>query len=186
MYKYKDATGASMMEMVLYVGIMAVVAAGVFKLYAEASEKAKRVEIQNQIPDIIKKVNVLYAGRAIGSAGLENNKNANTDDYLTKKNIKLTHPWSAASDAITVTWVTGNTAATTITGRPHMKIAINNLPKASCIWLVSAMTDTGVCTTAGTTDSGNVADTNCIKTPEKAVDKCDGTTNSVYVRARKE
>lgn len=189
MIKSKDAAGISMMEMILYIGIMTVVGAGVFRLYAEANEKAKRVEIQNQIPSVIKQTNILYAGRHINKCNTDEDKpcivvdkNLNDSNYLSGKGVKLTHPWSSAADAITVTAKAANGVIT----RPFMEIQVKYLSKASCVWLVSAMVGTGLCTT-GTKVTAAPA-TDCNPDPKSAVTQCNKTdnTNIVFVRAQKE
>jgi hypothetical protein len=196
MRKSKDAAGASMMEMVLYIGIMTVVGAGVFRLYAEANEKAKRVEIQNQIPGIIKTANLLRMGRIIKTSCDSSDytclKAEKDNAYLESKGVKFTHPWSQAAEAITATWKVAQTGAADPIKSPYMEIKVQYLPKASCIWLVSAMSGTGLCTNGGNGNNGatpTISGTyKCDPTPNDAIAQCANTdsTNIVYVRAAKE
>ncbi|MDR1476674.1 MAG: hypothetical protein LBI17_00935 [Rickettsiales bacterium] len=180
MKKPKDSLGVSMMEMVLYIGISTVIAAGVFRLYAEAVEKTRRVEIQNRIPELAKQVNLLWAGRDMGN-------DANT--YLRSKKIRLSHPWSPkdtdADPAISVS-SKGSASGTTPLARTHIEIQVKYLPKAACAWMASTMLDVGFCITG--TSKGTPADTDCNPTPAVAVDQCNkaDATNIVYIRARKE
>lgn len=62
--KYKNDSGRSMMEMLLYLGITVVIGTGIIQTYSEAVQKTNRVKTDSLVSEIIEKVNNYYLGRS--------------------------------------------------------------------------------------------------------------------------
>ncbi|MGN0929161.1 MAG: hypothetical protein ACI4N3_00800 [Alphaproteobacteria bacterium] len=130
MQKFKEAFGRSMMEMLLYLGLVIVVTTAAIKLYTESVEKTKLINAQNQIRDIAKSVNMIYIGRDFPTSG-------DITAKLKAKNINLIDPWKGA---ITVTAKNAPTGGTGSFVRPYFGIKMK-LSKANCVKLSSALID---------------------------------------------
>ena len=141
MQKYKNSFGRSMVEMLLYLGLVVVVGVGSIKLYAESVEKTKLLNAQNQIRDIVKTVNMLYIGRNFPING----------DITTKvaaKNVNLVDPWK---QKITITAKNAPTGDAGAFALPYFCVKMK-LSKANCVKLSSALIEDTI--GINTTNSG--------------------------------
>lgn len=120
MKKYKNILGASMIEMLMYLGLVVVISAGSLKLYGEAVEKTKRIKAENQIRDIAEAVHLIYMGREFM------NKTLTSRDL---KDTNLVSPWN---DTIQVSTFSGGQEGKF--KRPYFRIQVN-LTKENCIFL---------------------------------------------------
>lgn len=128
MQKFKESFGRSMVEMILYLGLVIVVTTSAIKLYTESVEKTKLINAQNQIRDIVKSVNMLYIGRDFPT-------NGDITAKISEKKINLVDPWG---QKITVTAKNGGGSGSFV--RPYFGIKMK-LSKANCIKLSSAIID---------------------------------------------
>ena len=108
--KYKNDSGRSMMEMLLYLGITVVIGTGIIQTYSEAIQKTNRVKTDNLVSEIIEKVNNYYLGRNFAA------KQDDINDIIKKNmgNISLKSPWN------------GNEVQVGI--KPGVKADGNNIP----------------------------------------------------------
>ena len=87
--KYKNDSGRSMMEMLLYLGITIVIGTGIIQTYSETVQKTNRVKTDSLISDIVEKVNNYYLGRNFTQ------EQDITETVKTKMgNISLRNPWN--------------------------------------------------------------------------------------------
>ena len=63
--KFKNDAGRSMMEMILYLGLIVILTASTLKMYADSVEKTRVVKLENQIDDLKEYVNTYYLGRPL-------------------------------------------------------------------------------------------------------------------------
>ena len=63
--KFKNDAGRSMMEMILYLGLIVILTASTLKMYADSVEKTRVVKLENQIDDLREYVNTYYLGRPL-------------------------------------------------------------------------------------------------------------------------
>lgn len=127
MKKFKNEFGRSMMEMLLYLGLIIVLGVSTMKLYAESTEKSKRINAQNQILDLKKDINTLYIGRAFPTIDFEGK--------LKDKGLVLINPWGDTINIIAKNSPTGGTGAFAL---PYFGIKMK-LSKARCVALASAL-----------------------------------------------
>lgn len=128
MTKFKNELGRSMVEMLLYIGLVIVIGVSTIKLYSESVEKSKRINAQNQIRDLIKDVNMIYIGRNFPTSG-------DISEKIKKKGIKLVNPWGDSISIIAKNAPTGGTGSFAL---PYFGIKMK-LSKARCAYLGSAL-----------------------------------------------
>ena len=63
--KFKNDMGRSMMEMILYLGLIVVLTASTLKMYADSVEKTRIVKLEEQIDDLKEYVNTYFLGRQL-------------------------------------------------------------------------------------------------------------------------
>lgn len=124
--KYKNDSGRSMMEMLLYLGITIVIGTGIIQTYSEAVQKTNRVKTDTLVDEIVEKVNNYYLGRSFTE-----DKDI-TDTVKTKMgNISLKSPWNGQEVKVNIekgVKPTGNN--TPIPDK--IKIVFNGLNKKDC------------------------------------------------------
>ena len=124
--KYKNDSGRSMMEMLLYLGITVVIGTGIIQTYSEAVQKTNRVKTDNLISDVIEKVNNYYLGRNFTA------EKDITETVKTKMgNISLKSPWNGQEVKVGIKpgiKANGNNTPVPDT----IKITFNNLAKKDC------------------------------------------------------
>lgn len=129
MQKYKNSLGRSMVEMLLYLGLVVIVGAGSIKLYAESVEKTKVLNAQNQVRDIVKSVNMFYIGRDF--------PNGNITSKIKEKKVNLLDPWGQKIEIVAKNAPTGGSGAFAL---PYFGVKMH-LSKANCVKLSSALVD---------------------------------------------
>ena len=65
--KFKNDIGRSMMEMILYLGLIVVLTASTLKMYADSVEKTRLVEFETTIDEVKENVNNYFLGRQVPS-----------------------------------------------------------------------------------------------------------------------
>ncbi len=130
MQKYKNSLGRSMVEMLLYLGLVVIVGTGSIKLYAESVEKTKLLNAQNQVRDIVKSVNMFYIGRDFPI-------NGDITAKIAAKNVNLVDPWR---QKITITAKNAPTGGSGAFALPYFGVKMK-LSKANCVKLSSALAD---------------------------------------------
>ncbi len=73
--KFKNDSGRSMMEMILYLGLIVVLTASTLKMYADSVEKTRVVKLNTQIDDMREYVNTYYLGRNLPASDWSRFKN---------------------------------------------------------------------------------------------------------------
>ena len=63
--KFKNDIGRSMMEMILYLGLVVVLTASTLKMYADSVEKTRLVEFETTIDEVKENVNNYFLGRQL-------------------------------------------------------------------------------------------------------------------------
>ena len=124
--KFKNDFGRSMMEMILYLGLVVVLTASTLKMYADSVEKTRLVEFETTIDDLKENVNNYFLGRALpGDDGWTSFLN---DAYKGS----LYNPWGG-----NITLTTG-----TIAAAPYNKMfyttKLENLQQPQCISVANA------------------------------------------------
>ena len=115
MKKYKSDYGRSMMEVLLYLGLIVVMVVSSTKMYADYNEKIKRTKALDQLENISEKVSQIYFGRTFGTEKISLN------EKLKQNNVSLIDPWGKNFDVMS----DNNT-------KYHITITTN---KANCIHL---------------------------------------------------
>ena len=90
--KFKNDAGRSMMEMILYLGLIVVLSAATVKMYADSVEKTRVVKLENQIEDLRDWVNTYSLGRSLPK---------NEGEWTDFKNVvggdtKFVNPWGGS------------------------------------------------------------------------------------------
>ena len=160
--KYKNDSGRSMMEMLLYLGITIVIGTGIIQTYSEAVQKTNRVKTDTLISDVIEKVNNYYLGR-----NFKANENI-TETVKTKMgNISLKSPWNGQEVQVGIqagTKPTGNNTPTP----DIIKIMFKSLSKKDCNIVFNVMeqkqaTSIEINGTKTNTSTGNCKDINKVE-----------------------
>ncbi len=94
MKNYKSDSGRSLLEALLYISLVSVMVVASVKMYSDYNQKIKRTSAQEQLDEISSKVNTLYFGRTLPTAGTSLN------EKLTSNGVKLTDPWSKAISVV--------------------------------------------------------------------------------------
>ncbi|MDR3126118.1 MAG: hypothetical protein LBT92_00625 [Rickettsiales bacterium] len=189
--KDKSASGASMVEMLLIIGITIVVGAAIIRQSGEASEKVRRLKAQNQITDLRRKVNLIYSGRSWPNNMLE-------DDFtkdLGLRGLDLLSPWKAdireygerdgarRYGNITVTPNDGFKTNKHL-ANPGFGLKVPKLARQSCIWLANQFMEDSACIILN--DKPAVSDSNCAKNTATIIEGCNADENSVQIWFMKE
>ncbi|MDR1476871.1 MAG: type II secretion system GspH family protein [Rickettsiales bacterium] len=123
----KNQAGASMLEVLMYLSLVIVMSVSMMQVYTTEVRKADRLRLENQIYDIVDKVQVLEFGH----------KDAITFDEAYKKKLEtaganLHHKWGIPSMYdITISSSDGNAC---------IAVKVDNLPNDACIHLASQIT----------------------------------------------
>ncbi|MDR2099041.1 MAG: hypothetical protein LBO78_03380 [Rickettsiales bacterium] len=167
MQKQKNAAGASMLEMLMYLGLVMVISVGAMRMYGESVEKTRRIDLSGRLEDIKKAVRLAYIGRDWDLGKTEDARAI----YLEGKGVKLSTPWGGKIRV-------GVANASGIYKRPIFVVKVYDLSQASCMWLASSTTD-AACVVANGTSYAAAA--NCITDPAKASSACnkEGEANEV-------
>ena len=114
--KYKNDSGRSMMEMLLYLGITIVIGTGIIQTYSEAVQKTNRIKTDTLVGDVVEKVNNYYLGRSFTT------EQDITSIVKTKMgDISLKSPWNGQEVKVGV--------------KPGIKATGNNVPVPDTIKL---------------------------------------------------
>lgn len=124
--KFKNDSGRSMLEMILYLGLIVILTASTLKMYSDSVEKTRLIKAEDQIADIVEKVNNYYMGREFPTTGqLETTLKTKLGD-----DINLISPWgSKVTIYANKTGVTGNP----ILSKPYFGVKFANLTEAQCV-----------------------------------------------------
>lgn len=124
--KFKNDAGRSMMEMVLYIGIVLVMTASTLRMYGDSVEKTRMFQLDSQIGDIVEKVNLYYLGRSYPQSSGEINT-------VIKKNlgneISLFDPWGSEI----IVSARNTDSANLGIDKPYMDLKISNLDTKRCM-----------------------------------------------------
>ena len=128
--KFKNDSGRSMLEMILYLGLIVVLTASTLKMYSDSVEKTRFIKAEDQISDIVEKVNNYYMGRQFPTTGqIETTlKNKLGDD------INLISPWGSK---VTVYANKTGVAGHAIFSKPYFGVRFSNLTEAQCVNLAN-------------------------------------------------
>lgn len=187
----RENAGLSMVEILLVIGIMLSLGAGILYQSSQAAERLRRIEAQTQITDIRRRVNVVWSGRAWPDMAME-------DEFtrdLARRGVDLLDPWKKDVKELHVKDdkpIMGNILVIPHNGyrtnpridRPSFAIRLGNLPRSTCIWLGSAFMQDSTCIIPN--DRTQVSDTSCAKDISALNSGCDQTENSLQLWFRKE
>lgn len=123
--KFKNDLGRSMMEMILYLGLIVVLSASTIKMYSDSVEKTRVIQAEDQVGDIVEIINTYYMGRQFPLTGdLTNTLKTKLGDQ-----INLVDPWgSNLAISANKTGTTGTTLS-----KPYFGIKFKNLSPATCV-----------------------------------------------------
>ena len=118
----KNESGATMLEVLCYLSLIVVISVATLQIYASESNKAERIRLENQVYDIIEKVQIFEFGNP---GALKT-----TVAKLESAGIRLKHKWgngtandlfAGSSDGETECFI----------------VRVENLPKQACMHLAS-------------------------------------------------
>jgi hypothetical protein len=169
----KSESGASMLEVLCYLSLIVVMSVGTLQVYVSESRKADRIRIENQIYDIIDKVQVFEFGNkdTLNESGIKNK--------LTGAGISLHHKWSAGDSE--------NSIQITASGMECFGVAVSKLPQHACIHLASQI-KSECKTTAGTLKTMKIVinDKNVDGKFDDGIELCEANdSNKVTIYANK-
>ncbi len=124
--KFKNDAGRSMMEMILYIGIIIMLGVTTMKTYGDSVEKTRIIEAENQISEIAEKVNNYYMGRPFPITG----QIETTLKTKLGNQIKLIDPWGSN---ITIYANKSGIANHEVLPKPYFGITYKNLDTARCV-----------------------------------------------------
>ncbi|MCR5506886.1 MAG: hypothetical protein K6F04_03500 [bacterium] len=117
--KFKNDMGRSMMEMILYLGLIVVLTASTLKMYADSVEKTRIIKFENQVDDLREYVNTYFLGRPLPT---DNNVYKTSFANAIGGTTKLDDPWGGV---ITLKTIDANKSfSMTFTGKDQ-KTCIN-------------------------------------------------------------
>ncbi|MDR1009423.1 MAG: hypothetical protein LBL52_04195 [Rickettsiales bacterium] len=187
----KDIRGASMVELLLYIGIIITVTLAGVKFQSQAIEKTRQAELQMTLSDAEKKINELYLGRPWGTM-----TEGERAKYLLERGVSLTSPWKSGMQdygtGANGRKLLGNMTVSTSDGissnsairMPHFAVHVKNLPRPSCIWVATSQSSVAACVSVN--NAVAVSETDCIREIGTATSRCDRDNNEVIVFFRKE
>ena len=97
--KFKNDSGRSMMEMILYLGLIVVLTASTIKMYADSVEKTRVIKLENQVDDLKEYVNTYFLGRSLPT---DNNVYKTTFANAIGGSSKLVDAWGGTVTLKTV------------------------------------------------------------------------------------
>ena len=168
--KFKNDSGRSMLEMILYLGLVVILTASTLKMYSDSVEKTRFIKAEDQISDIVEKVNNYYMGREFPSTGQIETTLKNKLD----NEINLVSPWGSN---ITIYANKTGTPGHAIFSKAYFGVKFSNLTEAQCVNLANIFI--GQSPIAVTINADSVSDaskaipsvsdiaTNCNKTDAK-------------------
>jgi hypothetical protein len=134
MISRKPESGASMLEVLMYLSLIVVISVATFKVYQSESNKAERLRLEGQVVELVERIRVFE----FGYKGLRPTNFAK----LTASGIKLNHKWGNGRDApnssnninndIMIGGLIGSLGKC-------LSITVKNLPKDACIHLVTQL-----------------------------------------------
>jgi len=187
----RNVSGVSMVELILYIGIVITVTLAGINFQNQAIEKTRQAELQITLADIERKVNELYLGRPWGSM-----VDSERALYLLERGVGLTSPWKTGMQdygtAANGRRLVGNMIVRTSDGvssnsaikMPHFSVHVRGLPKPSCVLAANNQLSAAACVSIN--NDVAVAETDCAKTVSEISNRCDRQENEVIVFFRKE
>lgn len=92
--KFKNDMGRSMMEMILYLGLIVVLTTSTIKMYSDSVEKTRIMKLETQIDDLREYANTYYLGRDFPGP----NGNWNEFKEAVGGATKFDNPWGGKMD----------------------------------------------------------------------------------------
>ncbi len=145
--KYKNDAGRSMMEMILYLGLMIVIGTSTITMYMNSVEKTRNIQAESLISDLVEKVNTYYLGRDFPMTG----NITSTLKNKMKDQINLIDPWG--TKILVHANKNGNGANdNSVYAKPYFGLEFSNLDKKRCITIYNLLTqkDAGMVEINGT------------------------------------
>ena len=132
--KFKNDLGRSMMEMILYLGLIVVLTASTLRMYADSVEKTRVIKLEEQITDLKEYVNTYFLGRSLPT------------DWTSFKNAvggetKFSDPWGGK-----VVMTTGKITPNTIYSKENFEIKYSgpSMDLKRCISVGNTFIEKGV------------------------------------------